>query len=158
METTVAIVVRWIVVPGIMLAIFIFALRIAARTTSPELARSAWAGIWAGLVVLVIYIVSQLDKLASPDLDFSVLPGLQLSPLLIGLASGFVFLFVVRFLAHTSVVGFVTLILSAASTCALFSYIFIDSLRVSFMYAALGTALGMLLHLMMLPSSVKSSS
>jgi hypothetical protein len=158
METTVSVIVRWVIVPCVMLALFIFALRIAARAGDPELRRSAWAGIWAGLVILVLYIVSQSSRMRSPDLDFSTLPGLQTLPLLIGLAAGFVFLGVVRFLVPTRVVGLVTLLLSATSSCALFSYVFIDSLRLSVLYASLGAALGILLHIVVFPASVKGTS
>lgn len=158
MENTIAVIVRWIIVPGVMLVLFFFALSIAARTSAPEFRRSAWAGIWAGLLVLVIYIVSHSGDLGSSKLDFSTLPGLQISPLLIGLVAGFIFLLMVRFLAHTPVVGFITLLLSATSTSALFSYIFIDSLRLSVMYGSLGAALGILLHIVILPSSVKETS
>jgi hypothetical protein len=157
MENTIAVIVRWIIVPGVMLVLFFFALSIAAKS-APEFRRSAWAGIWAGLLVLVIYIVSHSGDLGSSELDFSTLPGLQVSPLLIGLVAGFIFLLMVRFLAHTPVVGFITLLLSATSTSALFSYIFIDSLRLSVMYGSLGAALGILLHIVILPSSVKETS
>jgi hypothetical protein len=141
-----------------MVALFVYAVRIAARADDPDLRRSAWAGFWAGLVILVLYIVSQSSRMRGPDLDISTLPGLQPAPLLIGLTAGFVFLWMVRFLVPTRVVGLVTLLLSATSTCALFSYVFIDSLRLSVLYASLGAALGILLHIVVFPASLKGTS
>ena len=68
--------VQWVVVPCIMLALFVFALIVANAVEESELKASAWAGFWAGLVVLVIYIVSQLNSIGEPDFQFSTLPGL----------------------------------------------------------------------------------
>jgi hypothetical protein len=52
-------------------------------------------------------------------------------------------------------VGLVSLILSAASTSGLYSYIFIDTIRDKILFAALGFAFGALLHIVFFPSSVK---
>ena len=51
-------------------------------------------------------------------------------------------------------VGLITLMLAGSSTSAIFTYIFIDSLRVSVLYWTLGTALGILLHIVFFPSSI----
>ena len=54
----------------------------------------------------------------------------------------------------TRLVGLITLMLAGSSTSAIFTYIFIDSLRVSVLYWTLGTALGILLHIVLFPASI----
>jgi hypothetical protein len=44
--------------------------------------------------------------------------------------------------------------LAGSSTSAIFTYIFIDSLRVSVLYWTLGTALWILLHIVLFPASI----
>src|ERR1700679_4054394 len=70
--------------------------------------------------------------------------GLQLVPLGWGLTTGFVFLWIVRHAVPTRLVGLITLMLAGSSTPAIFTYIFIDSLRVSLLFSTLGTAVGIL--------------
>jgi hypothetical protein len=98
--------------------------------------------------------VSQLSQIREPTLHFAALPGLQLLPLGWGLATGLLFLWIVRHAAPTRLVGLLTLMLAASSTSAIFTYTFIESLRVSVLYWTLGTALGILLHIVLFPSSI----
>lgn len=49
---------QWVVVPSIMGALFIFAIRIAGSMKESELKASSWAGFWAGLVIFIIYVIS----------------------------------------------------------------------------------------------------
>ncbi len=140
-------IIQWVVVPLIMVALFILALVIAGRVSSNK--ASAWSGFWAGLVVFVVYIVSQLNTLRDPVFSSAQLPGFQFIPLLIGAVAGYLFLWLARLLADTSLVGFTTLLLAASSTSALFTYIFIDSLRVFVLYLTLGIALGILIHIIL---------
>ncbi len=79
---------------------------------------------------------------------------MQLLPLGWGLTTGFVFLWIVRHAVLTRLVGLITLMLAGSSTSAIFTYIFIDSLRVSVLYWTLGTALGILLHIVLFPASI----
>ena len=147
--------VQWVILPLIMLAIFGFAWIIASKARTPELQVSAWAGLWAGLLAFVIYVVSQLGQIRDPNFQFSALPGLLLFPLACGLAAGFVFLGVVRLAEPTRLIGLITLTLAATSTSALFTYTFINSLRVSVLYWTLGAALGILLHIVLYPASIE---
>jgi hypothetical protein len=55
----------------------------------------------------------------------------------------------------TRLVGIITLLLSAISTSALFTYFFIIDLRIWILYLTLGSALGILLHIVFFPASVK---
>jgi hypothetical protein len=102
----------------------------------------------------VIYVVSQLTEIREPELRYVPLPGLQLLPLGWGLTAGLLFLWIVRHAVPTRMVGLITLLLTGTSTSALFTYIFIDNLKVSVLYWTLGTALGILLHIVLFPSSV----
>jgi hypothetical protein len=120
-------VLEWVILPAIMFAIFAFAWVIASTARSAELNVSSWAGFWAGLVTFVIYVVSELGRIREPNLHFSALPGLLLRPLGWGLGAGFAFLWLVRDVVPTRLVGLITLMLAASSTPAMFTYIFIDS-------------------------------
>jgi hypothetical protein len=155
MTPIISTVIQWVILPLIMFALFAFAWIIASTARSAELKVSSWAGFWAGLVTFVIYVVSQLGHIREPDLHFSALPGFLLLPLGWGLGAGFVFLWTVRHAVPTRLVGLITLMLAASSTSAVFTYIFIDSLRVSVLYWTLGSALGILLHIVLFPTSVE---
>lgn len=155
MGETVAFAVQWVIVPCIMLALFVFAKVIASSVREQQLKVSAKAGLWAGLLVFVIYVVSQLNEIHSPYFDFFRLPGFLTFPTVFGFAIGFAFLWLVKIALPTRLIGLMTLLLSAASASALFSYVFINNLRVVVLYWTLGTALGILLHIVLFPTSVK---
>jgi hypothetical protein len=148
-------IVQWVIVPLIMLAVFAFACVIACSARTPESKVSSWAGFCAGLVTFVVYVVSQLNQIREPDFHSSALPGLLLFPLGLGLAAGYAFLGLVRLAVPTRLVGLITLALAASSTSAMFTYIFIDTLRVSVLYWTLGATLGILLHIVLFPMSVE---
>jgi hypothetical protein len=154
MAPVIASTVQWVILPLVMCAIFAFAWIIASSARTAELRVSSWAGFWAGLLSFVIYVVSQLSQIREPNLHYVPLPGMQLLPLGWGLTTGFVFLWIVRHAVPTRLVGLITLILAGSSTSSIFTYIFIDSLRVSVLYWTLGTALGILLHIVLFPASI----
>lgn len=151
----IAFIVQWVVVPLIMLAFLIVSWLIRGGKAASSNRASANAGFWAGLVIFVIYVTSQLDILRDPDFDFTALPGFLFEPSFSGLAAGFASLWVVKMMAPTRLVGVITLILSATSTSALFTYIFIESLRPAILYASLGTTLGVFLSIVFFPDNVK---
>jgi hypothetical protein len=154
MAPVIATTVQLVILPMIMCAIFTFAWIIAGSARTAELRVSSWAGFWAGLLSFVIYVVSQLGQIREPNLHYAALQGLQFLPLGWGLTTGFVFLWIVRHAVPTRLVGLITLMLAGSSTSAIFTYIFIDSLRVSVLYWTLGTALGILLHIVLFPASI----
>ncbi len=154
MTIFIATTVQWVILPLIMFAIFAFAWIIANSARTAELRVSSWAGFWAGLLSFVVYVVSQLNQIREPKLQYADLPGIQLLPFGWGLATGFVFLWFVRHALPTRLVGLITLMLAGTSTSAIFTYIFIDSTRVPVLYWTLGTALGILLHIVLFPSSI----
>jgi len=147
--------IPWIIVPIILLALFLFSVNILTKIKEPEHKVSANAGFWAGLILFVIYIVSQFQYVKKPRFEFSSIPGLALIPLILGFLIGFFFLWLVRLLLPTRFVGGTTLLLSAASLIALFNFIFVESLRSTMLYMALGVALGVQIHLVLFPSSIR---
>ena len=149
------ILIPWLIVPTILLALFLFSVNILTKIKEPEHKVSANAGFWAGLILFVIYIVSQFQNVKKPRFEFSSFPGLDFIPLFLGFLVGFFFLSLVRFLLPTRFVGVTTLLLSAASLIALFNFIFIESLRSTTLYTALGVALGIQIHLVLFPSSIR---
>jgi hypothetical protein len=155
MTPVISTVIQWVILPSIMFALFVFAWMIASTAKNAELKVSSWAGFWAGLVTFVIYVVSQLRQIQEPSFDYSKLEGLLILPLASGLGAGFVFLWMVRQLVPTRLVGLLTLMLAASSTSAVFTYIFIGNLREQVLYCTLGTALGILLHIVLFPSSIE---
>jgi hypothetical protein len=74
--------------------------------------------------------------------------------LIIGGGIGFFLLWIVRVLIPTRGIGVVTLLLTAASTCSLFSYVFIADIRDVAMFLALGTLCGLLIHIMFFPDTI----
>ncbi len=146
---------EWLIIPMIMLAIFSFSWLIARKARTPELRISAWAGFWAGLLAFVVYAVSELGQIKDPTFRFTALPGFMLMPLACGLSAGFVFLGLVRLAEPTRLVGLITLTLAGTSASAFFTYIFLESLRVSVLYWTLGASLGILLHIVLYPSSIE---
>jgi hypothetical protein len=154
MAPIISTIVQWVILPSIISAIFGFAWIIANSTRTAELKVSAWAGLWAGQLAFVVYAVSQLGQIRDPDFHYSALPGLMPMSLTCGLVAGFVFLGLVRVAVPTRLVGLITLTLAGTSTSALFTYVFINSLRVSVLYWALGTALDILLHIVLYPASI----
>jgi hypothetical protein len=104
------------------------------------------AGFWAGIVAALIYIISQLNNAVTPDFRSGFLPDFNLLPIAIGALAGFILLAIVGVFDKSPVVGLLALILSAASSSALFSYFFLPNFRDVVLYVALGTAFGALLY------------
>lgn len=128
MREMISLIVLWGVIPAILLALLIFSMIIVRRTSYDERRTSARAGFWAGLVLFVGFVISQSHTLKMPASIFRYLPALDLIPAGIGFMIGFLFLWGVRFLLTTRMVGLVSLILSAVSASGLYSYIFIDKI------------------------------
>ena len=143
------------VVPLILIALLFFSLRTVRRVGKTELKSSARAGFWAGFVLLAIFIISQLDRMQLPTGEFGVPLSFDPVSLLAGLVLGFVFLWLVRLSLPTRLVGITIMLLTATSTIALFSFIFVEGLRRTVLYLSLGLALGILFHVIIIPSSLR---
>ena len=147
-------IVLWLIVPCIIFGMLIFCMSVCGHANEK---RSAWAGFFLGLIVFVIYVISKLPTLQGVNFTFNSFPVFGFGNwvvLLIGALMGFFLLFIVRLLKPSRGIGVVSLFLSAASTCTLFSYIFISSIRDTAMFFALGTLCGLLVHIMFNPDTV----
>ena len=146
--------ILWIVVPGVMLATLLFSTTIAARAQEAQLRVSAWSGYALGWTAFVVYIVNIVPTLHNPVAPLDSFPSLGFlgwGALIGGAIFGFFLLLVVRLLNPTPRVGFVTLALTGASTCSIFSYFFIANIRDASVFASLGVLIGVLLQMMLKP-------
>jgi hypothetical protein len=146
--------VQWVIIPLIMLAIFGFCCVIVGTARTSESRISSWADLFAGLLIFVVYVVSQLGQIREPNFAIASLPGMLWLPMGYGLAAGFVFLGFVQAAVPTRLVGLITLTLAASSTSAIFTYTFVDQLRLSVLYWTLGATLGTLVHIVLFPTSI----
>ena len=147
-------IVLWLIVPCIIFGMLIFCMSVCGHADEK---RSAWAGFFLGLIVFVLYVISKLSSLQTVDFSFKSFPDLGFGSwvvLIIGALVGFFLLFIVAMLKPTRGIGVITLFLASASTCALFSYIFISSIRDTAMFFALGTLCGLLVHIMFNPETI----
>lgn len=147
-------VVLWVIVPCIIVGMFIFAMIICSHADEK---RSAWSGFLLGLILFVLYIISKLSELQSINFAFNSFPKFGFGSwvtLILGGVVGFALLFIVRVLIPTRGIGIVCLILTSASTCSLFSYIFVENIRDTAMFLALGTLCGLLVHVMFIPETL----
>ncbi|UOY03732.1 hypothetical protein [Blastococcus sp. PRF04-17] len=142
-------------IPAILLLYFLISARLPAMVQGEESRLSARAGFWAGVVLFAAYCVVVIPGI--DDLDFNVqsLPAFNLWGMLLGLIVGFFFLGVLEFLLPTRGVGLLTLLIAAASSIALFSYLFQADARDFTMYLTLGTLFGGLFHIVLFPRVAK---
>lgn len=155
MKELITLTLLWVCVPGVYVAMFLFALLIIARAEQAEQKTSAKAGIWAGVIVLVVYIIAKFDIFKEPGFTHSPLPPMDFVATGIGIAAGLLMFGLVRYLVPTKLVGIVVLWLVAASTIGLYSYIFIESMRPALLYMTLGFGFGTFAHIMVIPTSMR---
>jgi hypothetical protein len=147
--------VAWVIVPIVILAILALAIRIISSVSDSDNEVSAKAGFWAGLLLFVVYVVSQLATLENITFTsdyFNYMPQFNILTTVIGSVIGFASLAGMSYLIPTRVVGLVTLLLTCASTSALFNYIFIENDRNLVMCFAVGTLVGALIYMVVFPT------
>ncbi len=157
-QEIISVVVTWGIVPGILLAVLFFSVIIIRSTSQDERGTSARAGFWAGILLMIVFVISQWHNVKTPSFSLKSLPSLNLESAGIGLMIGFLFLWIVRFLLPTRMVGLISLVLSAASTTGLYVYVFVESLRSTILFLALGIAFGALIHIVLFPNSIRAES
>ncbi len=157
-QEIISVVVTWGIVPGILLAVLFFSVIIIRSTSQDERGTSAKAGFWAGILLMIVFVISRWHMIKSPTFSLNPLPSLNLESAGIGFIIGFLFLWIVRFLLPTRMVGLISLILSAAGTTGLYAYVFIENLRRTILFLALGIAFGALLHIVLFPNSIRAES
>lgn len=108
------------------------------------------AGFLAGLVAFTIYLVSSFSKAQIPAIGLDHTPAIHWTPILIGGLLGFTTPFLVHIeQLRPGLLGLLTLFLSATSSIAVFSYLYVSPLRDLFIFLALSAMLGMLLHVVL---------
>jgi hypothetical protein len=136
-----------VVIPGIMLAMLIFGIYIAAKTSKVNRI-SAIAGISAGFVAFAIYVVSSFSNSQAPQAGVGEIPVFHWIPVAVGLVLGFAVLRVAPLLkVHASLVGLLTLFLTATGAISSFSYFFMSPSRDFTIFFGLSVLFGMLTHL-----------
>ena len=153
-QQIVSIFIQWFIVPLIILSVFGFASTIVAKAPHGEIKTSANSGFWAGMILFVMYIVSQIGNLGLPHISLT-LPILELDPLGFGLLIGLSLLGLLRYAVSTRFIGLMSLLLVAVSASSLFQYIFFDDIRSLMLSFTLGSAFGALLHVAIFPKSIQ---
>ncbi len=143
--------IEWAIVPLILGALLRFSL-FCVPGAKAELAvkMSASAGAWAGLVVFVLFVISQ--KSAALSFSFA-LPayGFRFWPTILSALGGFGGSRLLDAVRRHRVVGLFVMVLVASSAIALFSYVFVGGARPHLVFVALGGAFGVLVHQMLYP-------
>ena len=108
---------------------------------------SVFAGIFAGYISFSIY------AMWFPALDLSIYNGLSFLFLLLGAVSGFMLLAILRYSFSIQLMSFINFFITTSSTIALFNLSKPDNEYVV-SFVTLGVALGMLVHIMLIPSTI----
>jgi hypothetical protein len=143
--------VEWGVVPLVLAGILIYTLFFIPEEDAPSLVKtSATAGKWAGLVILVLYIVSRRERglyilFQVPHYRFE--PGATAFSALAGFATSWFF----DLIRSTRAIGLFVMALVAATSITLYAYLFIGDGRNSLVFISLGFVLGVLLHEILFP-------
>ena len=148
-------IVVYFVAPHIMLIMLVagivLALKVPQRFRVP-----AVAGLCAGLVCFVIYVVSSSKGFEAPTVTVMTLPGFHWLPTILGLLLGFgVFSLLEALHLNSGLFGLFILILITSSSVAVYSYFFPSSLRDFTILFALSAAVGVLLHIMLFPKRIR---
>ena len=146
-------VVQWIIIPLILLIILLYGIMLPIIASETEAKVSGFAGIFAGLVVFIFFLLSQQDSKLEFSSELSSF-SFQFFPSLGGFILGIVTKFVIDLIFHTRALGIVTLIIVATILIAIFTLIFVKDLRSTIMFLSLGTLLGGLMYLILAPESL----
>jgi hypothetical protein len=151
-----ALTVRWVIVPLIMLTLLVFSQRISRGVgLDPDRRISARAGFWMGLLLTLIFVIAMLGNISGPSIRLEDMPQFSILPLLMGTFAGFAMLFGIFLTLPTRFLGVIIIAMSALSSSALFSYFFIPFLHGWVLYWTLGAALGCLIFIVFFPGPMR---
>lgn len=142
----------FLVIPAIISAFFVIAALLPGRASNGDATLSGRAGFWAGLVIFAGYAISAIASINAPEFNVDRLPSFNWFGVIIGVIIGFLFLFFVGAALPSRGIGVLTLVLSAASTIGLFSYLFTSGARDFTMYLTLGALFGVLANVIFDPA------
>jgi len=88
-------IILWVVVPLIMVLLLVYSAVLAKDIDNGKIRSSAVAGFWAGIVLALMYIISQLNNVIIPNfaIEFSI--EVNIVAIVGGAISGFVLLAIV---------------------------------------------------------------
>jgi len=138
--------IEWGLVPIVLAFIFAYGFfKLPSETSDDATKSAARAAKWAGMLILVLFVVSRKSRgdtlnLSIPAYDFSWTYSS------IGIVGGFFLSWLVSKLRGSRVLAAFILALVAGSAVALYSYFFIPPARSPIIFLALGFALGSLLE------------
>jgi hypothetical protein len=140
--------VIFVAIPAIILLMLGVSVFIVLRARS-EFRASAIAGLCTGLVLWVTYVFSSFSGAQTPELGVIRPPSFNWVPLAAGIVVGFTILLSAHYFdrMRAGMVGLFVMFLSSTSLTGVFSYFFASSVRGITIYVALGSLLGILLHL-----------
>jgi membrane protein YdbS with pleckstrin-like domain len=152
----VSLAIHWIVVPLILLTVLGYGCTLPRRSDDPSVRTSGKAGVVAGFIVFIIFVVSQQKNglrfsLEVPAYSFDFF---GISATVGGVISGFLIARIVDATRQYRAFGFLVLFIVATTTIASYGYFFIKDVRSIVVFVSLGTMLGALLHIICFPEAM----
>jgi hypothetical protein len=147
-------VINWIAAPLLLLGMLAYGVEILRQTRSREQRTSARAGLWCGVIAALIFIATQSSQFVPPTVIVEPDVNMNVAFAGIGAVVGFVFLYAIKWLAPTRLVGLLITIIASTSLVSLYAYFFIAPLRQIVFPGALGLAFGALMHQVVFPGAL----
>jgi len=143
--------VMWAVAPIILAGILIYMVFFVPEdNVQPRVKTSAQAGKWAGIIIFVMYVISQWNRTVS----FSFQPPFYqfvFWPTVISTITGFIMIWIFDILRSTRVIGLIIMALVSATSITLYSYLFIRTYQNDLLFVLLGFMLGVFTYEVFFP-------
>lgn len=146
-------IITWLLVPAVIIIMHIFSIGICSQARGYQLRASAWSGYGIGWLLFIIYVVTLKPLIPQTHLGFDPLRLFDPSKwfiwaaLVIGIALAFGLLSVLPATQQKPSIALFTLIVSATSLIAFFSYFFITPLSIIAMFFSVGELMGVLAYI-----------
>jgi len=147
-------VVEWWLVLIILAIIFIYGLTLSP--VNPLYNSSTRAGKLLGLILFVIFVISQKGRQLNPSFSIPTY-GFKIIPILLGVAGGFLFSRTINIILKIRLVGIVAMFLVSGSLITMYTYIFLSFYRPALVFVVLGIALGTLLETLFFERDIVTS-
>jgi hypothetical protein len=145
--------IQWLLVPGVLILILVDGLWLPRRSASSAPKASAKSGILAGLIIFLLFIISQQSSaiaFSAERLEIE-LSGKNVLFLSAGFGIGFLFKFLLAKVVETRILGLLTLLTVSGATISLYIFFFIKEARSPIMVASLAVLLGAFVYRMVFP-------
>lgn len=137
--------IEWVLVPLILFLLFGYGFQILPnQVKSEQLRKGARAARWAGLLLLVLFVISRKGQHDALVLTF---PTYRFNfPLtVVGIPVGFCFSWLIERVKRNRLLSLVVLVLVSAMAITFYSYFFIYVTRILILFLVLGFAFGFLI-------------